>query len=581
MRREGPSPIGGCPTGDRGGSVGHRLTVAAPALIIAAPLSGIALQFDERRSTYGQAAAGRDNPVEALRYGYESIGSFLNFGNFRPLGRFVQSLSAGFVFEASEATGLPPHAVNGLLRLLAVLLVAVVATRVVMALTASARIGPEPIVAVYPMVLGLALVANGRGGPLVYFPAVLGGTTILVLAICLATARDRDLSKRPLRVQELLAMALLGAAAAMYHDLAYVAPPLAAAYIAARALAAGLSWRNAIRSAALVRWTALSAGFLVVLVPVRLEIAARCGRATCYAPSDLSLSGDIGGLMATRLISGSPVAGWSLVSDLVGTYGLEFSFVDLLENSFLAMLMAAVVAVTIAAAARAFACTGAVSPSEKAPATSAVADEGALVVGRSRRVPVASTGRRQAPVDGQRLRAGASLGLFGAAVAGLPALLVSLSRWLQESRIDHGWRDTMLVQVGWSLMIASALAILLGVVLACGGRGSHRMAATATAAVLGVGLSLTLLANARLAQIDRMTPESLTTSQIAAAATNFDPSDDGNALRCALIDTYAQRTPEDAWIAAPGLLEDLDRLMLSRHGRPFCDTTQLHTDRGR
>ncbi len=570
-----------------GGSVGRRLAVAAPALIVAAPLSGIALQSDERRSTYRQAAAGRDNPVEALSYGYESIDSFLDSGNFRPLGRFVHSLSAGFLFEASEATGLAPHAVNGFLRLLVVLLLAVVATRVVMALTASARTGPEPIMAVYPMVLGMSLVANGPGGPLVYFPALLGGTTILVLAICLATARDRDMSKRPLRVQELLVMGLLGAATAMYHDLAYVAPPLAAVYIATRAFAAGLPWRNAVRSAALARWTALSAGFLVVLVPVRLEIAARCGRATCYAGSDLSLSGDIGGLMATRLISGFPVAGWSLVSDRVGTHGLEFSFVNLLANSFLAMLVAAVVAVTIAVAAQAFACagggagTGAASPSEKAAATSAIADEGPRSRGRSRRMLYPVPDVTQAPVDGQRLRAGASLGLFGAAAAGLPALLVSLSRWLQGSRIDHGWRDTLFVQVGWSLIISSALTILLLGVLAGGGRGFHRMAAVATAAVLGVGLSLTLLANARLAQIDRVTPESLATSQIATAAISFDSSDDGNALRCALIDTYAQRTPENAWVAAPGLLEDLDRLMLSRHGQAFCDPTRLHADRGR
>ncbi len=569
-----------------GCSVGRRLTVAAPALIVAAPLSGIALQFDERRSTYRQAAAGRDNPVEALSYGYDSIGTYLDFGNFRPLGRFVQSLSAGFVFEASEATGLPPHAVNGFLRLLIVLLLAVVATRVVMALTASARIGPEPIVAVYPMVLGTALVANGRGGPLVYFPVVLGGATILVLAICTAVARDRDMSPRRVRLGELLAMALLGAAAAMYHDLVYVAPPLAAAYIAARALADGLPWRTAVRVAALARWTALSAGFLVVLVPARLEIAERCSRTACYAPSDLSFSGDIGGLVGTRLISGSPVAGWSLVSDLTGTYGLEFTFVNLLANSFLVMLVAAVVAVTIAVAAQAFASAGgravagAVSSAEKAERLAPVANKGAPVTGHGPTGVATSDGSRRARADGQRLRAGASLGLFGAAAAGLPALLVSLSRWLQESRIDHGWRDTMLVQVGWSLVAASALSMTLWAVLAFGGRRFHQAAATAAAAVLGMGLACTLLANARLVQIDRTTPESVVTSQIAAAAISFDSSRDGNALRCALIDAYARRTPEDAWVAAPGLIEDLDRLMLDRHGQPFCDPTQPHTDRG-
>lgn len=559
--------------------------MAAPALIVAAPLSGIALQFDERRTTYGQAAAGRDNPLEALSYGYDSIGTFLNSGNFRPLGRFVQSLSAGFVLEASEATGLPPHAVNGFLRLLTVGLLAVVTTRIVAAITGSGRFGAGPIVAVYPMVLGTALIANGRGGPLVYYPVVLGGAAIVVLAACAAVARDTDMSPRRVRLRELVAMALLGAAAAMYHDLVYVAPPLAAAYIAARALADGLSWRAAVRVAALARWAALSAGFLVVLVPARLEIAARCGRTACYAPSDLSFSGDIGGLVATRLISGSPMAGWSLLSDMTGTYGLEFGFVNLLANSFLAMLVAAVVAVTIAVAAQAFAgagdgaVAGAAPPSEKAEATGAVARREVRVAGHGLTGVAVSAESRRARADGQRLRASASLGLFGAAAAGLPALLVSLSRWLQESRIDYGWRDTMLVQVGWSFVAASAFSMALWVVLACGGRRFHRVAATAAAAVLGVGLACTLLANARLVQIDRRTPESVVTSQIATAAISFDSSRDGNALRCALIDAYARRTPEDAWIAAPGLLGDLDRLMLQRHGQPFCDPTQLHADR--
>lgn len=559
--------------------------MAAPALIVAAPLSGIALQFDERRTTYGQAAAGRDNPLEALSYGYDSIGTFLNSGNFRPLGRFVQSLSAGFVFEASEATGLPPHAVNGFLRLLTVGLLAVITTRIVAAITGSGRFGAGPIVAVYPMVLGTALIANGRGGPLVYYPVVLGGAAIVVLAACAAVARDTDMSPRRVRLRELVAMALLGAVAAMYHDLVYVAPPLAAAYIAARALADGLSWRAAVRVAALARWAALSAGFLVVLVPARLEIAARCGRTACYAPSDLSFSGDIGGLVATRLISGSPMAGWSLLSDMTGTYGLEFGFVNLLANSFLAMLVAAVVAVTIAVAAQAFAgagdgaVAGAAPPSEKAEATGAVARREVRVAGHGLTGVAVSAESRRARADGQRLRASASLGLFGAAAAGLPALLVSLSRWLQESRIDYGWRDTMLVQVGWSFVAASAFSMALWVVFACGGRRFHRVAATAAAAVLGVGLACTLLANARLVQIDRRTPESVVTSQIATAAISFDSSRDGNALRCALIDAYARRTPEDAWIAAPGLLGDLDRLMLQRHGQPFCDPTQLHADR--
>ncbi|MCY4664849.1 MAG: hypothetical protein OXC00_09295 [Acidimicrobiaceae bacterium] len=540
---------------------------AAPALLVTAPLSGIAFQNDERRSAYRHAARGRDNLIDALDYGFSSVDTFMDAGNFRPLGRFVQSLSGGFAIETAEATGLAPHAVNGVGRLLSVLLLAVVATRVAAALSGSSGQRSELVVIVYPLVLGTTLVANGRGGPLVYFPGVFVVTTAAVLAVCLAVARETDMCRRRLRATELPAMVLLGASAAMFHDLAYVAPPLAAVFIVARASATGLPWRSVVRSAASGRWAALTTGFLLVFVPVRLVIAARCGQSQCYAPSDLSFSGDVAGLVATRLTSGSPLAGWSLISDLAGRYGLEFGFGDLLANAFGALLMAAVVAVTVTAAVRADACAGHRTAAAAPSATGTITSES----GASREPPDPAA---PAGVSRQQWRTGIALGLFGVATAGLPALLVSLSRWLQQSRIDHGWRDTVLVQVGWSFAISSALLLLLAAVSRHVGRNARRIGAIGAAVLLGAGVSCTLLTNSRLAQIDRRTPESAITAQIATATISFDSTDRGNALRCALIDAYAQQVPEHLWVGAPGVLEDLDELMLDRHGLPFCDPDQ-------
>ena len=543
-------------------------TAVLPVLIVTAPLTGMAFHFDERRTVYRHAADGRDNPLDAAAYSYDTVEFFLDLGNFRPLGRLIDSLTGGFIFEVGEATGTAPHVVSGVLRLIVVSLLALVAVRVVAALTASTTGGREPAVMLYPMVLGTTLVANGRSGPLVYLPTLFIGSAVLVLAICLAVARDRDMSKRPLRAVELLLMAALGAAAAMFHDLAYIAPPLAAVFLGARALAIGLSLRSAAATAAFARWAALSAGFLAVFVPVRLDIAGRCRQHACYAASELSLSADVAGLAATRLISGFPVSGWSLVSDLVGRYGPDFNFVNLLANSFLMLLALAVAAVTVAVAVRARRTAG---TDANTVGTASTAEAGASRGGLHTRAAASDLRRR--------LRIGAALGLFGAATAGLPAVMVSLSRYIQESRIDYGWRDTVLVQVGWSLMISSVVVILLAAVRTCIGRGAHRSALTATVALVGVGLSLTLLANARLAQIDRTTPLSAITAQIATATTSYDSTEEGNALRCALIDAYSQHRPENSWVAAPGMLEDLDELMTGLYGQPFCDPGRLQAYR--
>ena len=143
------------------------------------------------------------------------------------------------VFEASEATGLAPHAIQGVIRLLMVVALAHAATRVAAALMRSAGIRSDhPALLIYPIILAATLVANGGVSPLVLFPFLFVGSVVFALAVALVVARDRDMQRRRLQWYEPGAMALLGAAAAMTYDLVYVAPVLAAVFIAARALAA-------------------------------------------------------------------------------------------------------------------------------------------------------------------------------------------------------------------------------------------------------------------------------------------------------------------------------------------------------
>lgn len=552
---------------------------AAPALIVTAPLLGFSLQGDARQRAYEAARLYGSNPLEAASGVYGDIGVFLDHGNFRPIGRFFEAIERSFRIEAAEATGLTLSAVQGVLRALAVAVLAVVATRVVAALAppaATARL--HPATALYPLILAAALVAAGPAGPLTKYSFQIIGWVVLILLLALAVARDRDMQPRPVSRRELALMASLGLAASMTYDLVYVAPPLAAVFMLARNAAGGHPLKNVLRTAALRRWAALSAGFLAAFVPVRLIIAGRCSQNDCYSASEIDVSGEMVQMAAGRALSGAPPAGWHHVSELLRyadlrtppwppippgvdpgavraeevTYGVS----DFATNSMIAVLLAATILVTVRSA--------------RTAARLADAEPG-------------STGS---------LRPAASLGAFGAATTLLGALLVSPSVWLHwwGPNIGQAWRESVLVQTGWSFMIAAVVAAAgasASRVRRSGGAAAghstprsssrvRRVTWRTASAIVGIGVVLTLLANARMAHIDRATPVSNLVNEISAAALSVDPTERANARRCSLIDAYTQIFPDPGWWqGGPNHRAALDEFMLDRHGWPFCDPTLL------
>lgn len=518
-----------------GYSVGRGLTVAVPSLIVAAPLAGFAFQLDQRLAIYRSAAEGLVNPLLALRHAADGMDEYLRRGNFRPVGRFFEAISDGFVFEAAEATGLSPNVVHGVIRIGMVGLLALTATQVLCAILRSARrsLPGHPVAVLYPLVLATTLVASDADGPMVIYPVTAIGTSVLVLAIALIVARDSAMTSRPVSWREALSMFLLGAAAAATYDLAYMAAPLAAALVAARSAAAGMTARQAGRTAAARRFMFLAIGFLVTFVPVRIVIARRCREAECYAGSDVHLTSDIIGQAADRVATGLPPAGWSHTAELARRADrFGFGMADLLANAPLVVLVA-MIAVAAARAGR------------RASHVTAPADD--RTVGWH--------------------RPAAGLALFGLALAALPALLVSTSRFMHafDYAVGEAWRDTVLVQTGWSLVIAAALVVLTEAIRSA---GTRRIAIWAAAALLAVGSTATLLSNQQLNRIDQETTLSAINNQIATATIHFDRGASGNANRCDLIEAFAADTRREK--ETRELHGVLDTLMLDRYGQPFC-----------
>ena len=269
------------------------VAAAGPSVGVVVPLAGAAVHPEELHQIMRDVRITDAEPVAAMGFVGDRLSDFVDLGNFRPVGRFVDAMVHGLVFEAGEATGVAPDAVLGVVRLAVLGFVAVLAVRMMECLVRSAGVPTgSSFTAFYPLVLAAAVVANGSLAGLFAFPQTAAGSAMLVLGIALMTARDRDMRERSVRWHECVVMALLGAVAASFYDLAYVAPAAAAAFVAAGAIAAGHGLREIARTAALRRLAAVCGGFAVVFVPTRIEIARRCTGIDCYAASDASFSAE-------------------------------------------------------------------------------------------------------------------------------------------------------------------------------------------------------------------------------------------------------------------------------------------------
>ncbi len=522
----------------------------------------MSFQGDERPRIYAVISRYGSNPFKMIEGTYQDLDFFLGRGNFRPLGRLFETAGHSFAFEAGEATGLAPHVVLGAVRLAMIGLLALTASAVVAALARSAGVSlRHPVNVLYPLALGTVLVASGSHGPqadrrwynhinLVHFPHTIIGAVVLILAMALVVARDRDMQNRRLERREWGTMAALGAVSALYYDLVYLAPILAAAFIVTRAVAAGMPLKEIRSTAALRRWLVVSAGFLAAFIPARIEIIRRCAEQSCYNGTDPQFSAEALGHIPRRLLAGTPPAGWLHNAEIARHFGLDLGVEDFARNALTGLLLAAVLVMTVLAARSA-----------------------SLASSRDIRHPGLPETSLSSPAAARPRHLALALAVLGASAALLAALLASLSNQVHENdlRAVDSWRETLLTQVGWSLLITAAV---VAVIEAARGPGSRQVVVVGAAVLLGASLATSLLANWQLSQADRHDPLSSVTSQISNATVSIDWTEEGNLHRCALIDAYSEMIPEHLNMGGPAVRKHLNQVMLNRYDQPFCDSDQ-------
>ena len=528
------------------------LVTVGPAVLVVLPLLGMSLKSDERLHLFQQVFYTDVNLLGIAQYVEERIFNFLNIGNFRPIGRFTEVLVHGFVFESAEATGLAPQVILGVVRVIVVALLALLAAKMVSALARSAGVSADrSLVSLYPLVVGTVVVANGIIGGLAQFPHTFIGSVVLILAAAVATARDRDLERRPLHKREYASMAAFGALLVLFYDIAYLAPIVAAGFLVARAVVAQLPLRAALATAAVRRWAALSVGFAAVFIPVRIDIARRCAPGECYSASDLSISPEVFETALPRLATGLPPVGWDYNAELARLFGVDAGITSLATNVLLFLMLAAIVGFAVAAVARGW------RPNPAPALETSAADQ-----------PAADQPAGEQPRGTHARLAVALIGL-GAFMAVLSATLAGLSASMQRRDLPIGeaWREAQLAQVAWSLIIAGFLAALD---LATRSERTRRALRAAVAAVLAIGMAFTLLANWRFAEVDRRDPTAALTSLIATSTIRVDITEAGDQIRCALSGGYREVTPEKVWITGWRMRNELDRFMGGRHGVAYC-----------
>lgn len=526
-----------------------------------APLLGLNFHSDQRIMMYWLTGEFGADPFAIANQNLAEIDGFLRQGNFRPLGRFIMYMEQTTIFEVAAGTGVAPHVVHGVLRLLIVSALAVAAMWFVIALYNSARAAsagttetaghqvsllakPVPsLLAGFPLVLASMIVVSGALHPVSFFPFFFVSAAIYLLLVPLYVSSSAALSGKGIRLRQAALCAVLGMISAMTSELLYLVPAVCLLTIVSRGWLSRLAPAEILRSSAVSRFVALSAGFLAVFVPSRLVIAAECSRNDCYGNSEIVLSA-----LSVEQWLGRALAGlqWeTLSSGLAGEYdslSSARSGLDFVTNVWLVFVVVSLGCFAVVAASRMFRASG--------------SDDGL-------------------PAQAQR-RLGAVLCGFGGAVALVSSFMVSLSQglqgWNDRGMGLHQWRDSLLVQISWALIFYGLAVIALSYMRRRREeRQGHRVWLAAAVAVAVLVMSANaFIANDKFSIWRRTGYDGSVVNLISTASVDFDRSERGQAIRCELISAYADRNCQDCWHSGDRVLEELNKLSRSEYGADFC-----------
>lgn len=509
-------------------------------VLVALPALGAGPRADQRFYLYEAEAIAGSNPLRLVGRTWEEIPRYLDLGTFRPVSRLGFYLEHWLTVRTAIATGLTPAALQGVVKVICLGAMLGVVLLTVDQYRRAGRVDARRarFRLVWPALAVTAatsmVLANPASHPLVLFPLGYLGATAVALAVPLLLGRSALQDAVPGRPSSprwwvLGGFAVLGVLLAGMIELAYLAVPLGLAHLALLDVAAGGSGagrgRRLAASLAFRRWLALTGGFLVVFIPVRILIGLRCAGRVCYEAVSISGGGDFFRALPLRAVSG-----------LFGIPQVIHGPRVLTGASTPRFWVAATVAAVTAAVVMTVAIRG-----ERA------------------------TARPDDPLPPAGL--GSAAAYFSVVVL-LGALLSSLSQAVQDwglVRLLGSWRDTGFAWAGWTGLLTVVAVVVLR--LAAGRRWVVGLLVTAMAAAVW----LTSVGNQEHLQTASAPPEAQLHLEVGRLVVDFETTGAGNAERCRVIEELQDLAPDAAERRKMDLLRSLlDATARNHYGVDFC-----------
>ena len=277
--------------------------VLAPAIVLA-PLNTVALIADHRYNIYLHGATVLAHPPELVAGNLRTIGTYLDFGNFRPLGRMLEWSADLSAYLLIRLLHLPTEVAMRLVSAVAAMVLAGAMILFAEAVTARGRLFAAPparTLALLPLAFAACLVAAGPMSTTLLFGGLYFLSAALVLAVAAWICREPR--------QAPLVIVAVGAALAAFNEVAALSLPLATVAVLLRCrIVLGLGGRETLRRArpAALLWL----GFLPVFIPIRVIIYHICAQGDCYRASDLVVGPGAVVALPNRLTAWLPPLQW-------------------------------------------------------------------------------------------------------------------------------------------------------------------------------------------------------------------------------------------------------------------------------
>lgn len=490
---------------------------------------------DERFIIYTPESIAGPRPWKLLGQAVHEIPGYLDTGVFRPISRFLFYLEHWVVVRFGAVVGIPPNVVMSVVKVVMVFLLVTIAMLTIDQYRLAS--GGTPTDARWRRFYGFAAVLIGIGlvlfnpasHPLTLFPGLYLGTTAVALGVPLWLGRTwlrrgDSVSLWPGWIRFGSAV-VVGAALASMIELSYLALPLGILHLVLLSMASRDSMRGVgkvLRSEAFLLWVFVVIGFLIVFIPTRIAIIRYCAELPCYRAAEVSL-------------------GWNVVPMLLGRIGasffplLQFVQLNLLrrlrgvpELLFLGILTPGVVLWAL----------------------------GRLVIPR---------GAEKATADSRRSVVLAGGYFVGVVVVG--SSLAAISGSVQDKGFDLSpWRDTGFGWIGWAVVLAAILTLLLESI-----RYSRGLAI-----VLSTLLAVLAIVTSIQNQVDMVNSNARIDTRLYNEAglllVNFDDSAEGNIQRCGVIDGLRDFAPNESELRKMNLIgEHLDVAAENIHDVVYCD----------